>query len=52
MTIAELIRWHEDRARNHELDYATIAAHRETVDALRRLEKCEAVTCHVATRRQ
>ncbi len=35
MTVDELIRWHEDRARDYTLDYATIAAHRETVVALR-----------------
>lgn len=42
MTTAELIRWHEDRARDHSLDYATIEAHRETVAALRRLAELEA----------
>ena len=41
MTTAELIRWHEDRARDHRLDYATIAAHRLTVAALRKLLELE-----------
>ena len=41
MTTAELIRWHEDRGRDHTLDYATIAAHRETVAALRKLLELE-----------
>lgn len=43
MTTAELIRWHEDRARDHRLDYATIEAHRQTVAALRRLLEPEGV---------
>lgn len=42
MTTAELIRWHEDRARDHRLDYATIEAHRQTVAALRRLQSMDA----------
>lgn len=36
MTHEELIRWHEDRARDYALDNATIAAHRETAEALRK----------------
>lgn len=43
MTTAELIRWHEDRARDHRLDYATIDVHRLTVAALRRLLELEGV---------
>lgn len=33
----ELLLWHDDRARDYALDYATITAHRETVVALREL---------------
>jgi hypothetical protein len=35
MNIPELIRWHEDKARDYSQNHATITAHRETVAALR-----------------